>query len=209
MESVEFLTQEIIEKLSELDNMSNEIASLKPVTHKSQAKIQWYGGILGAVKEIKEYNRLAKLINEPIVDGHSFYHIALCVIPQAADYLVERQLKIQQLVSKEDKRYYGFVIDIVNHIEKLINAWYNYSPDMANEVLNIGDEKGALAPSVFTWTRESIKKLDLPQNVAEHYAKLEKAQSGSSGCLGTFMIMFVISVITLGSTCYGLYQLLI
>ena len=207
METVETLTQEIIDKLSELDTMSEKLNSLSPVSH-IKAKVQWTG-IIGAVQDGIENKRLMKLINEPIVDGQSFFNIALFVIPQATDYLVERQKKIQQLVDKEDKRYYGFVIDIFNYVDKLTNAWYNYSPDMANELLTIGDQKNvALAPSVYNWTKESIIKLDLPQNVADYYARTEKKQTQSSGCLGTLIIMFITSAIALGGTCYGLYQLL-
>lgn len=211
METIETLTQEIIDKLDDLDRISYELSSMTPVTHKSQSNIQWHGGlgIIETIQENKENKRLNKLMNEPLVNGKSFYQIALSVIPEAADFLVERQLKIQNLISKDDKRYYGFVVDIVNYIEKLTNAWYNYSPDMANEVLNIGDEKGALAPSVFNWTKDSIKKLDLLQNVAEHYAEIEKEQSSSSGCLGTLIIMFISSSIVFGGTCYGLYHLII
>lgn len=210
MENVETLTQEIVDKLLELEKTTKKLESLSPVSHKSQAKIQWTGGIIGAIQENKEGKRLEKLINEPLVDGHSFYDIALFVIPQAADYLVERQLKIQQLVSKDDKRYYGFVVDIANYIDMMTNAWYNYSPDMANESLTIEGQKNvALAPSVLNWTKESIKQLDLPENVAKHYAELEKDPSGSSGCFSAFIIMLISSSIAFGGTYLGLYQLLI
>ena len=210
MESIDLITQDIIDKLSELEKMSDTLSSLPPVSHRSQAKIQFVSGVLGAIQENRETKRLEKLINAPLVDGHSFYDIALSVIPNATNYLVERQLKIQQLVDKEDKRYYGFVVDIFNYVDKLTCAWYNYSPDMANESLTIGDEKNiALAPSVYHWTKESIKKLDLPQNIAEHYAELDKKQSGSSGCLGVLIAIFVTSTAALGGAFYGLYQLLI
>ncbi len=210
METIETLTQEIIDKLSELEEMTNKLESLSPVSHKSQAKIQFVSGVIGAIQENNENKRLNKLINEPLVNGESFYHIALFVIPQAADYLVERQLKIQQLVGKEDKRYYGFVVDIFNYIDKLTNAWYNYSPDMANESLTIGDQKNvALAPSVLNWTKESIKQLDLPQNVAEHYAEMEKGQPDPSGCFGSFVLIASISITAFSASVYGLIKLII
>lgn len=208
METIETLTQEIINKLNELDSLSTELSSLKPVTHRNQSKIQFVSGVLGAIQESREEKRLEKMINEPLIFGQSFYNIALLVIPQATDYLVERQLKIQQLVNKEDKRYYGFVVDIFNYIDKLTCAWYNYSPDMANETLIIGDEKGALAPTVYNWTKESIRKLDLPQNLADHYSEIEKKTSGSSGCLGAMLIMLIVSAASLCGAGYGLYQLL-
>jgi hypothetical protein len=209
MENIENLTQEIVDKLAELEEMINQLKSLSPVSHKSKAKIQFVSGVLGAIQENNENKRLNKLINEPLVNGKSFYQIALLYIPQTADYLVEKQLRIQQLVDKEDKRYYGFVVDIFNYIDKLTNAWYNYSPDMANEVLKIGDDEGALAPSVLNWTKESIKKLDLPQNVAEHYAEMEKGQPSPSGCMGSFLLIAVSIISILSGSLYGLYQLFI
>lgn len=204
MESIESITQEIIDKLSELETMSEKLSSLSPVTHRT--KVQWTG-IIGAIQENKENKRLVKLINEPLVDGQSFYCIALNVIPEATDYLVERQLKIQQLVNKDDIRYYVFVVDIFNYIDKLTCAWYNYSPDMANETITIENEKGALAPSLYDWTKDEIKKMDLPENLAKHYAEIEKKQSGSSGCLGSMILMFIVSAAAFSGTCYGFCQL--
>lgn len=207
MESIETLTQEILDKLSELEVLSSKLSSLTPVSHLSKSKIRWYGGIIGTVQEIRENKRLEKLMNEPLVEGKSFFVIALSVIPEAANYLVERQLKVQQLVGKEDSRYFGLVVDIFNGIEKAICSWYNYSPDMAEASITIGDEKNvALYPSVREFTADYIKKLDLSQNIKDRYEEQKDQQSDSSGCLGSFVILIAASVATLSGSVYGLYQ---
>lgn len=205
METVETLTQEIIDKLYELKIMTDKIASLSPVTYKSQSKIQWAGGIMGAIQESKENKRLVELINSPLMDDQSFIDIAESVIPQATNYLVERQSQIQQLVDKDDKRYYGFVVDIFNSIEKLTYAWYKYSPDMANTTFN-DLKNGTLFATVNQSTEELIKKLNLPQDIIDHYAKNDKQHIESSGCLGLFVMIIVTTMAVLGGVAYGLYK---
>lgn len=195
METLETLTQEILDKLSELDNMSNRLLSLPSVTHKSQAKIQWYGGIPGLIKESREEKRLIKLINEPIINGMSFFQLAYKIIEET-EYLVERQLRIQQLLSKDDERYYGLVIDIFNVIEKVISSWNNYSPDMAQEPISIKGEKDlfALGPTVRFHTTVSIKKMDLPESIYSRYKtreEIDKILSNNSGCFGIVLLLVI------------------
>lgn len=195
MDKVESLTQEIVDKLEELENMSKKLSSLSPVTHKSQAKIQWYGGIPGLIKESREEKRLVKLINEPILNGKSFLQLAY-VIVEETDYLVERQLQIQQFIDKSDERYFGLVIDIFNVVENLINSWENYSPDMKEEPISIKGEKDmlSLGPSVRYSTSTLIKKLDLPDNICNLYKTredIDRILSNNSGCFGIVLLLVI------------------
>ena len=195
MDELESLTQEIIDKLDELENISNSLSSLSPVTHKSQDKIQWYGGIPGLIKESREEKRLIKLINEPIINGMSFFQLAYKIIEET-EYLVDRQLQIQQLLSKDDERYYGLVIDIFNIVENVISSWNNYSPDMAQEPISIKGEKDlfALEPTVRYHTTVSIKKMDLPESISNHYKtreEIDKILSNNSGCFGIVLLLVI------------------
>ena len=195
METVETLTREIIEKLSYLEDLTNELSSLTPVTHKSQAIIQWHGGITGAIQESREEKRLIKLINEPIINDKSFYQLAYVIIDET-EHLVDRQLKIQQLIKKDDERYFGLVIDIFSAVEKLINSWKHYSPDMAKEPISIKGEKEtfSLEPTVKYHTSALIKKLDLPEDISNCYKtreEIDKILSNNSGCFGIVLLLVI------------------
>ena len=195
METVETLTREIIEKLSYLEDLTNELSSLTPVTHKSQAIIQWHGGITGAIQESREEKRLIKLINEPIINDKSFYQLAYVIIDET-EHLVDRQLKIQQLIKTDDERYFGLVIDIFSAVEKLIKSWKHYSPDMAKEPISIKGEKEtfSLEPTVKYHTSALIKKLDLPEDISNCYKtreEIDKILSNNSGCFGIVLLLVI------------------
>lgn len=193
METVETLKREISDKLLELSELADNLSKLQPVSHRSKSIIQWHGGIIGAIQSGREGRRLEKLINEPIVNNISFYQMANYIV-ENANYLVERQLKIQSLVNKNDEINYGIVIDIFNYINKITTAWYNYSPDMANEIL---DQSAALAPTVRHIVQKNIKKLDLPEQLKVYYKNLEKQET--SGCLGVVAIILISSFVTIGA----------
>lgn len=183
-----------------MEEMANAVSQLRPVSHISQAKIQWVGGIPGAIKEIRKNKRLEKLMNEPIYQGKSFYQLAFYIINQT-DSIVEDQKTLQGLISKEDDNYYGLVNLISNTVAKAIGAWYSYSPDMANASITVGDEKNvALYPSVTGWTKDALKTLDLPQEL-EGLRKEEKKES--AGCLGALVVMLLASTSIIGAIAYG------
>ena len=194
------LVSKILKNCSELEEMANAIYRLQPVTHISQAKIQWVGGIPGAIKEFRENKRLCKLINEPIYQGKSFFQLAFHIVDQT-DKIVEDLLALQGLIGKEDENYYGLVNHISNAVATAISAWYSYSPDMANAPITIGDQENvALYPSVTEWTKDALKKLNSPQKPEE---SREEKQQESSGCFGLLVIMILASTSIVGAIAYG------
>lgn len=198
------IVSEILQSCSEMEDMANAISQLQPVSHLSKSKTQWVGGIPGAIKEICEDKRLVKLMNEPIYQGKSFYQLAFYIINQT-DSIVEKQITLQGLISKEDANYYGLVILISNTVAKAISEWYSYSPDMANASITIGDEKNvALYPSVTGWTKDALKKLDLPE---ELNGLRNEETMDSSGCLGSLVVLLLTSTSIIGAIAYGISSL--
>lgn len=192
-ESIEQLQTEIDDILSELNEMSESIVTLNPVSHKSQAKIQWTGGIPGVIKEIRESKRLTQLINAPIYKEHSFYQLAF-LIAQYAEDLTNKQIAIQEVVGKNDVRYFEKVEPIFRIVSKAVSAWYNYSPDMAEEAITIGDEKNvSLGPSIKAWIKDDFAKMDFPPEMQQVKDQLTKKLENNSGCFGIIIIMLMLT----------------
>ena len=183
--------EEIIKKISDIcETFDHEIEVLSTygqVSHLSQAKIQFNGGILGAIREYREDKRLVKLINKPIVDGYSFYSYAIHICQQA-DAISSLIMEYQKIVSKDSEDYYVPIEPAINTTMKAFTTWYNLSPDMAVAPITIGDEKDvALGPSVKLSIKESFAKLDLPEKY--NFFKEQDTQSSNSGCLSTLVLL--------------------
>ena len=190
--SVEQLQTEIDDILSELNEISETLAKLEPVSHKSKASVVWVGGIPGAIREIKEGKRLENMINAPIYKDKSFYQLAF-EIAVYADELSEKQVKIQSLVGKDDARYYEKVDPIVRIVNKTVAVWYQYSPDMADEPITIGNEKNvSLAPSVRKSIKEGLAKMDYPEALQGVKDSLS-SKTENSGCFGVILILLMLS----------------
>ena len=83
--------------------------------------------------------------------------------------------------------YYANTKLIADSVSAIILAWYNYSPDMAEAGITIGEEKDvALRPTVYSWTKETIAKLDLPPEL-QSYKQSENKEK--SGCLSIMLLM--------------------
>lgn len=183
--------EEIIDKIIEICNkLAEEVDTLSrydTVSHLSQSKIQWQGGIFGAIREAKENKRLVKLLNEPIVGELSYYRYAFHLI-DTAEKLSALIAEYQKLADKESDDYFAPVELAIDSTYKAINCWYNLSPDMANAPLTIGDEKDvALAPTVNAFVKEEFAKIEVP----EKYNDLLKSKSSdsNSGCFGTLLLL--------------------
>lgn len=210
METIETLQQEIIDKITEFNEIAEQLKSKQSVSHKNKGSLQWGGGIIGSIQEAREENRLYKMLNEPIIGNKSFYNLCFYII-EGADYMVERQLKIQQQIDKEDKRYYGFVIDIFNCLQIISTAWYNYSLDMADAPITIDKEENvALAPSVKYYSFEPLGKLDAPEQVKAYLKKIkdEDGNIGGGGCFGVLILLIAGAASLIGASCWGISHLL-
>ncbi len=175
--------------------MAKFFESQETVTHLSQARVQWYGGILGGIREYREEKRLLKILNTPIYKGKSYYQITFHIISQT-EKMVERQLQIQSLTTKDDVCYYGGAVEIFNAVVSLVKSWYDYAPDVANARMTIDDQKDvSLFPTVDEDTKDELRKLDLPEELA---ALLIDKKEGSSGCFG-IILLFVICSSCLGA----------
>lgn len=189
-EQVKQLKAEIKEIINVFQKMGDFFISQETVSHLNQSKVQWQGGIFGAIREMKEEKRLVKILNTPIYNGQSYYQLSSYIINQTNE-MVDKQLTIQSLLSKEDAYYYDGVVEIFQSVVTIIKAWYDYAPDIARAGITIGDEKDvALLPTVEAWTKEAIKKLDLPEGLVIHE---DKSSEGGSGCLGVILLFIACS----------------
>lgn len=188
---VENLNIEIQSICNDLMEEAQTIAQLPSVSHLSKSKLQFSGGILGGIQEYREGKRLEKLMNAPICKGWTFYTYAFHLIDTAED-LVKKQIEVQNATTEDDDCYFGNVKLIVSSINVAHKAWFEYSPDMAWEGINVGDTKNvALELSVDTYTKEEFRKLHLPDGMS-----FPVEQQGNGGCL-SFIIMLLIPTITL------------
>lgn len=183
--------EEILESISSIcETFSQEIDAISKynrVSHLSQSKIQFQGGILGGIREYKEGKRLEKLINQPLVGEYSFFKYAFHIIEQA-ETLTSLIIEYQKIVDKDSDDYYSPIKPAIDTTMKAISTWYNLSPDMAEASITIGDEKNvALAPTVKGWVKDSFAKIDLPE--CYNSFKQTDDQSGSSGCFGTLLLL--------------------
>lgn len=181
---------EIATLCAELHEASIEIAKLQPVSHLS--KVQWTG-IIGAVQEYRAGNRLVKMMNAPLYKEWSFYQFGFH-IGRTSEKIVESISEIQKNLAKDDERYYGIVSSSLPIVMEAINAWYHYSPDMAEAGITIGDEKDvALGPSIKGWVKDDFAKLDLPDELK---ALQQPEKTGGGGCFG--MLLMLLSVGSIG-----------
>ena len=195
MAVVEELIRKLDNIMSELKEMTQALTKLEPVSHLSKSAIQFNGGILGAIREHKEGKRLSSLINQPIYKEKSFYNLA-GVILNYADDMVKILGEIQNTITKDDSRYYDTVTISYAAIMEAYAAWYNYSPDMANEGITIeGQDNVALGPSVISLTKEEFAKLDLLESIKNDVVKKETNDGG--GCFGVILLFIISSAASL------------
>ncbi len=187
-ERVKDLVLELNSIISELKDMCVFFSTQATVSHLSQSKWQWQGGIMGAIREYKEDKRLLKIMNTPLYNGKSYYQLCFHIISKT-DEMVEKQQEIQSLTDKSDELYYDGVKKIFSIVIESIKAWHDYAPDVAQASITIGEEKGvALLPTVEGWTKDAIKKLDLPDGMIIHEYK---PREDNSGCLGVIAFLIV------------------
>ena len=186
---MEKLTAEIKDLCNSLIEDAKILYALEPVSYLSQSKITWVGGILGAVREIRENKRLEKLINAPICREMSFYRYAFHIM-QTIEKLVDLQLEIQKNTTSDNSIYFGNITLINEAVNAARNAWYRYSPDMAAAGITIGDEKNvSLGLSVDDYIKTQLGRLQLPDGV--HKPDNTKTTE-NSGCLGVLLLLIVI-----------------
>ena len=191
--------EDILSKVAKICNMltseAETLSSYDRISHLSQAKIQFKGGILGGIREYREEKRLEKLINQPLIGDLSYYKYAFHLIDKAEE-LSKLLVEYHNIVSKnEGDQYYAPIENAISITTKAISAWYNLSPDMADAALTIDGQKNvALAPTVRSYVKEEFAKLDLPQSLQQ--LKNHDDNSSNGGCFG--MLLFLLSVGTSG-----------
>lgn len=205
--TAEQYTEEIKAICQELTEAADAIGKLEPVSHLSSSKIQFTGGILGAIQDVKEGNRLEKLINAPIYKDFSFCKFAYHIMAEC-ERLVDKQLEVQKLTSPDNPMYYGNVELIMYSIQYSYDAWYNYSPDMASANITINDvENVDLNLSVRHYTKEDIDKLDLPPKYKSHNETKSQEKENSGGCLGIIILLVAGTISLIGLSYFGIHQL--
>ena len=189
---IDDINTEIKKICNELIEEAESIANLSSVSHLSKSKVQFSGGIFGAIQEYREDKRLEKLMNTPICKEWTFYTYAFH-LTETAEELVKKQLEVQSTTTEQDECYFANVTLIVSTITVAHKAWFEYSPDMAWAGINVGDQKNvSLELSVDTYTKEEFRKLHLPAGMSFPVEQ----QQGNGGCL-SLIIMLLIPTITL------------
>ena len=178
---------EIHKICNDLVEEAKSMAKLQSVSHLSKSKIQFYGGILGGIREYREEKRLEKFMNIPICKDWTFYTYAFHLI-DTAENLVKKQLEVQEATTEQDECYFGNVSLIVSSVAIAHKAWFEYSPDMAWAGINVGDTKNvSLELSVDTYTKEEFRKLHLPTSMS--FPKEQEQTNG--GCLGIVLFLII------------------
>lgn len=189
MERIDVLIQELTDLMAEIENSISVVGNLQPVTYLSQSKIQFQGGILGGIREYRENKHLEKLINAPIYKDKSYvaYGVYLAETAEKASKILA---ELQQLIRNEDERYFGLVEASFSTLMNAQNAWYHYSPDLADVGVNLRGESERLIDGIRRWIKEEYRKLDLPESMMA-LKQSKKIQQESSGCFG--MLVFLLS----------------
>lgn len=184
---IDDINTEIQKICNELMEEAESIANLSSVSHLTKSKVQFSGGILGAIQEYREDKRLEKLMNTPICKEWTFYTYAFHLI-EAAEELVKKQLEVQSTTTEQDECYFANVTLIVSTIAVAHKAWFEYSPDMAWAGINVGAQKNvSLELSVDTYTKEEFRKLHLPAGMSFPVER----ESTSGGCLGILLFLII------------------
>ncbi len=187
-ERVKELVLELNSIVDELKKMCLFLSSQETVSHLSQSTWQWQGGIMGAIREHKEEKRLLKIMNTPLYNGKSYYQLCFYIISKTEE-MVEKQQEIQSLIDKSNDLYYDGVKKIFSIVIDCIKSWHDYAPDVARASITVGEQKNvALLPTIEGWTKDEIKKLDLPEGMVIHEDKPREDNSGCFGVIAFFII---------------------
>lgn len=179
------LNNEIDKIIQKFSDIACSLRGKDQVSYRNHSKIQWTGGVIGAIADYKQDKRLEKLLNTPIYEDLSFYTMTWFIIEET-DKMVDYQLEIQKNSTPEDDVYYGNVKKIFDSLSDLIQAWYNYSPEAAEASLTLGDQKDVgLYLTVDYQTKKSLKKLDLPPELK--LTEDPPVANSNSGCLGVLV----------------------
>lgn len=171
---------------SELKEATSIISALDPVSHLGKSKFRFYGGIIGAIQEIREDRRLEKLANIHIYKNYTFYSFAY-YLRDITSTLINAQIAIQECTSKDDDCYYGNALNIIENISVAFVAWYSYSPDMATSISSEAGEGVSLALYLDIFIKEAFRQMDLPEGITIEDSKEES----NSGCFGVIMIFII------------------
>lgn len=187
MEKIDDLIQELKGLLADVEESISVIGNLQPVTYLSQSRIQFQGGILGGIREYRENKRLEKLINTPIFKEKSYvtYGVFLAQTAEKASKILSQ---IQQVLSKEDVRYYSLVVSSFDTLKAAQDVWYHYSPDLSAVGVNLRGESERLSYGIRRWINSEFRKLDLPEAM-QAMKQSQKTQHKSSGCFGTLLLL--------------------
>ena len=197
--TVEQYTSEIETICQDLLAAAEAIAKLDSVTHLSKSRIQWHGGIVGAIKEYRTAKRFEKLVNAEIYKGLSFWSFA-SYITENAQELVKKQLEVQKLTTPEDFVYFGNAKLIVASINTISEVWFNYSPDMAREPIQ---DNVTLLTVVQQLTKEEIAKMDLPPDLQSY-----KQEPKKGGCFNSLLLFLFMSSALMGLPCLAVKLIL-
>ena len=132
------LTNETNELLTQIKQWSEDFSKLVPVTFES--KIKWYGGLPGAIIEIREEKRRAKLMNTPIIGDFTFWTLSFEIM-EKVQTLGEKTRELQSILTDSHPDYLKIGDDVLNSVYSLIENWKNYSPSLARTNVDFGEGK--------------------------------------------------------------------
>lgn len=197
--TLEELNLHIKEVLDEIQQMTKDFSNLDTFSHYNQALgALTPTGLLGALRENAEQNKLMKYLKTKIYKDMSFDEIGDKIVEMAGD-LSKNQIEVQKKTSPSDECYYGNVKLIVDALEKCRNAWEAISPKVAMEELTRRDgSKFQLGPQIEYWMQCELVKMDLPKDYNRIKKSVEQVQNGG-GCMVLIAILMATALLAAGS----------
>lgn len=183
--TIEELNQHITDVLEDVEQMTKDFASLDTFSHYNQ----FLGaltptGILGAIRENVEQNRLKKYLETKIYRDMTFREIGYKLVDITQD-LVETQNEIKKRATTTEEGHPENIAKIFRTLMDCRKAWVAISPKVAEETLTLtnGDEI-QLGPRIEVLMWDEFAKMDASNLDSATVAMIQKESGmGGMGCM--------------------------
>lgn len=200
MSNVIQMTNEIKSICTELKRASDAISLLEPVSFIKKDRL-FSNGIIELIDEYRGHRKLKKLIEISIYKDFTILTFSEFIISEAQK-LVELQLNIQSILSKDDQLYFENVELIFITVANTLKQWLDYCPEMEE----IGYEEANT--DFYTYTRQRVwdelKRMDHPEREEELVKDIGTVEKEQKGCINMLFIFLILGL----SFGYGLHNYL-
>ena len=137
-DNISTLRKEVYDLVELLNSWASKFSNLLPVTYRS--KIQWFGGIPGAIIEARETNRMVKMFNAVVIDDYSYGAISE-LAQEKIRLLGEKTRELQSLLGNDSAEKAKIGDEVIGAMLSFVKNWKAYAPDLARVVLDTGNKK--------------------------------------------------------------------